>query len=265
MEVSCVNDVPPWVILSILGVASALSRSARSVSTEIRMIFGRCFVDCWPEHGSPARNIQAAMTVASATRNQTIHPSILSPTPQTSRLRFSAIFLENEAPEEAQEGLFALFAHFWHFFAEPPETLTLPGTGVGGISILRCGIPPPKLLNPDSARMKARIKPVAQAIPQQVQTQGCERDRGARKKREVSSDTEKVAAVRHHGSPLRQWRLSAESQKAEPGRRQHHIACGERSLYQNRRRGISQDVMEQNAPRSRPESSSSLNVLYLFE
>jgi hypothetical protein len=104
-----VNDVPPWVILSILGVASALSRSARSVSTEIRMILGRCFVDCWPEQGSPARNIQAAMTVASATRNQTIHPSILSPTPQTSRLRFSAIFLENEAPEEAQEGLLALF------------------------------------------------------------------------------------------------------------------------------------------------------------
>ena len=116
------NDVPPWVILSILGVASALSRSTRSVSTEIRMIFGRCFVDCWPEHGSPARKIQATMTVASATRNQTIHPCILSPTPQTSGLRFSAIFPENQAPEEAQEGLLSLLSHFWHFFAVPPET-----------------------------------------------------------------------------------------------------------------------------------------------
>jgi hypothetical protein len=93
------------------------------------MIFGRCFVDCWPEHGNPARKIQAAMTVASATRNQTIHPSILSPTPQTSGVRFSAIFLENEAPEEAQEGLFALFAHFGHFFARSavrPPVLSNP-------------------------------------------------------------------------------------------------------------------------------------------
>ena len=126
MEVSCENEVPPRASLSILGVGSALgelqlSRSARSVSTEIRPIFGRCFGDCWPEHGSPARKIQAAMTVASATRNQTIHPSILSPTPQTSGLRFSAIFPENQAPEEAQEGLLSLLSHFWHFFAVPPK------------------------------------------------------------------------------------------------------------------------------------------------
>src|ERR1700722_9200088 len=124
---------------------------------------------------------------------------------------------------------------------------------------------PLKLLKPNSPRMKTRIKPVAQAIPQQIQTQGRERDCGSGKKREVSSDAEKVAAVCHHGAPLRQWRLSAESQEAEPGRSQHHITGGERSLYQNRRRGISQDVMEQNAPRSRSQGACRLHVLDLFE
>src|ERR1700733_892985 len=124
---------------------------------------------------------------------------------------------------------------------------------------------PLKLLKPNSPRMKTRIKPIAQAIPQQIQTQGRERDCGSGKKREVSSDAEKVAAVCHHGSPLRKWWLSAESQKAEPRRRQHHIAGSERSLYQNRRCGISQDVMEQDAPRSRSQSASGLHVLDLFE
>ena len=64
------------------------------------------------------------MTVALATRNQTIHPSILSPTPQTSGVRFSAIFLENEVPEEAQEGLlFAFYRTFGTFLQCPPKLL----------------------------------------------------------------------------------------------------------------------------------------------
>jgi hypothetical protein len=57
----------------MLGVAGALgefirSRSARSVSTEIRMIFGRALlagcgeaVDCWENAGRPASSIQAAI------------------------------------------------------------------------------------------------------------------------------------------------------------------------------------------------------------
>ena len=111
------------------------------------MIFGRCFVDCWPEHGKPARKIQATMTVASATRNQTIHPCILSPTPQTSGLRFSAFFPRTKHRKKLRRGFYRFYRTFGTF--------------------LQC---PPKLLNPNSARMKARIEPVAQAIPQQVQT-----------------------------------------------------------------------------------------------
>src|SRR5438445_1456020 len=113
--------------------------------------------------------------------------------------------------------------------------------------------------------MKARIEAVAQAIPQQVQAQGCYGDRGPRKEREVGSDPEKVAALGHHGSPLSQRRLSTETEKAEPGGRQHYIAGSQSGLDQNWNRRISQNVMVEDAPRPCSQSAGSLNVFHAFE
>src|SRR6516164_1994515 len=96
---------------------------------------------------------------------------------------------------------------------------------------------------PTLVRAKPRVEGVTETVPQQVESENRQDDGGAREEEHPPRAAREVLVrVGQHRAPLERRRLGAETEEAQRGRLENGECDRERSLHDERRQAVREDV-----------------------